>query len=328
MAIKNFTIQNKLTNQDQLSVKVYLQELNSNKHCLPIPLVDELEMFKELKKTGDKKLQERLFLANTRWVITIAKQYENEKAKLGDLINEGNIGMIKAMSKFDPSLGYKFITFATDYIRREINTYVNQTLADVVQPVNRKRISKLLKEAEMTLKKQGNDDPSVDDIVELYTQIKEKNDPVIDVNYVVEMYNYSKGFVSASTTLSNDNDNTLEGTFVSNSEYNADNAIVEEERKNEIHKVLSSILNEKEKNVIVLHFGIDTNESLTLEQVAEKMNYTRERIGQILQGALKKLSNHKQLMFSILGSSKGKTQVNEHSETNPSRTRVLESTNF
>lgn len=328
MSKRNFTIQNKLTNQDQLSVKVYLQEINSNKLCLPLSLADELEMFKELKRTGDTKLQERLFLANTRWVVTIAKQYENDKAKLGDLINEGNIGMIKAMEKFDPELGFKFITFATNHIRREINTYTNQVLADIVQPVNRKRIVKLLKDATKILVKLGDAEPTVEDIVDKYMEIKEKNDPIIDVNYVVEMNSQSNGFISASTTLSHDTENDLSSTFMSTSDYDADSDIVEFEKRNEIDNALSSILNEREKNVVMLHFGINQDEALTLEQVADKLSYTRERIGQILQGAIKKLANHKQLMFSILGSSKDKSQVNEHTSMNYSRSRVSEATNI
>jgi len=314
MSKRNFTIQNKLTIQDQLSVKVYLQEINSNKQCLPLSTAEELNLFKELKETGDKKLQERLFLANTRWVVTIAKQYENTKTKLGDLINEGNIGMLTAMEKFDPTLGFKFITFATPYIRREINTYLNQTLADIVQPVNRKRINTLLKQATKTLIKSGIDEPTVEDIVDKYMEIKEKKDPIIDVNYVVEMNMQSNGFVSASTTLSHDMDVDLASTFMSGSEYNADNNITQNEKQNEIEKALSNILNEREKNVVMLHFGINKEEALTLEQVADVLSYTRERIGQILQGALKKLANHRQLMFSILGSSRDKTQYNEHNE--------------
>ena len=310
MSKRNFIIQNKLTNQDQLSVKVYLQEINSNKHCLPIPLAQELEMFKELKRTGDKKMKDRLMLANLRWVITIAKQYENNKTLLEDLINEGNIGMEKAMHKFDPELGFKFITFATSHIRREINTYTNQVLADIVQPVNRKRIAKLLKDATKMLNKQGNFEPTVEEMVDLYMEIKEKKDPVIDVNYVVEMNSQSNGFISASTTMSHDMDIDLASTFVSSSDYNADNNITQNEKQNEIENALANILNEREKNVVMLHFGINKEEALTLEQVADILSYTRERIGQILQGALKKLANHKQLMFSILGSSRDKSQYN------------------
>lgn len=316
MSKRNFTIQNRLTIQDQLSVKVYLQEINSNKQCLPLSTADELNLFKELKETGDKKLQERLFLANTRWVVTIAKQYENTKTKLGDLINEGNIGMLTAMKKFDPSLGYKFITFATPYIRREINTYLNQTLADIVQPVNRKRINTLLKQATKTLIKSGIDEPTVEDIVDKYMEIKEKKDPIIDVNYVVEMNMQSTGFVSASTTLSHDTDNDLSSTFMSGSDYNADKDIVEFEKRNEIENALASVLTEREKNVVMLHYGINQDEALTLEQVADILSYTRERIGQILKDAIKKLTNHKQLMFSLLGSSRDKSQMNVYESSN------------
>lgn len=316
MSKRNFTIQNKLTIQDQLSVKVYLQEINSNKQCLPLSTAEELNLFKELKETGDKKLQERLFLANTRWIVTIAKQYENTKTKLGDLINEGNIGMLTAMEKFDPTLGFKFITFATPYIRREINTYLNQTLADIVQPVNRKRINTLLKQATKTLIKSGIDEPTVEDIVDKYMEIKEKKDPIIDVNYVVEMNMQSNGFVSASTTLSHDMDVDLSSTFMSSSDYNADHKIIKTEKSNEIEKALASILTEREKNVVMLHYGINQDEALTLEQVSDKLNYTRERIGQILKDALKKLVNHKPLMFSILGSTTDKSQMNEYESIN------------
>lgn len=311
MSKRNFIIQNRLTIQDQLSVKVYLQEISSNKECLPLPTADELNLFKELKETGDIKTQLRLFLANTRWVVTIAKQYENNKAKLSDLINEGNIGMLTAMSKFDPTLGFKFITFATPYIRREINTYLNQTLADIVQPVNRKRINTLIKQATKILIKSGIDEPTVDDIVDKYMEIKEKKDPVIDVNYVVEMNMQSSGFISASTTLSHDMDVDLSSTFMSTSDYNADNKIVKSEKINEIENALASILTEREKNVVMLHFGINRDEPLTLEQVADVLSYTRERIGQILKDAIKKLSNHRQLMFSILGSSSDKSHKYE-----------------
>lgn len=318
-------IHKKLTFREVDSLDKYLKDIASDPDSDVLTREQELELFEQYEQTKSARIKKRIIQSNLRWVISVAKQFDFKKAQVSDLINEGNIGMIEAFGLFDYRLGNKFISFATPYISRNIKSYLSNTISDVVLPANRNRVKKLIGMAKMNLQKIGNFEPTNEQLVDEYNSIKEKVDPVIDSVYLNEMEVIGKGFISASATLSQDSDAfTLEGTFISSPNYLADNGITMVERKQEIVNSLVNILNEREAKVILLHFGIETGEEMTLEQVGSSLGYTRERIGQIKDTAISKLKNHKQLMFQLLGSSKERSVLGEGTDTNIGQNRIYE----
>lgn len=302
---KKIFTQAKLTIIDQLSIKQYLSEMSKDKYA-PITREKEITLFEDFRKTGNSKTKELIINANMRWVISVAKQYDYPKIRFEDLINEGNIGMIHAIDKFDHNRGVSFYNFATLYIRTALTQFVNETAADISQPANRKTINNLLKTAKMQFINEGNHQPSDEELLERYSIIKEKTHPVLSYSLLQEIKHNTQGFVSASTTLNaKDMENVeLQETFKSGNEYNADYVITLSEKQLEINQLLSKVLSEKEKQIIELSFGLNGCEAKTLEQISEINGLTRERCGQLLKNSLKTLKKHKQLMFELLGAGK------------------------
>jgi RNA polymerase primary sigma factor len=306
MSRKNMNIQNKLTIIDQQSIGKYLQELNVDKNTVPLTPDMENQLFVQYKLSGDKAIKERLIKANLRWVVTIAKQFSYPKARLEDIINEGNIGMIKAIDKFDPTRGTSFLTFATWYIRQEITSYINDTLADVAQPANRYRINRVIAKAEAILRAKGNDNPTAHDLIELYMAIKENTDPVLSIADYNEIKMQSKGFVSMETQLPgvDGEEMNLAGTFKSGNDFAPDYEIKVADKKYEINQLLNACLSGREKEIVEYSFGLNTREEKTLDQVSEIIGLTRERVGQLLQGSLVKLKEHKSKVRELCGTEK------------------------
>lgn len=313
MSRKNLNIQNKLTIIDQESIGKYLQELNVDKNTVPITPAMENQLFVQYKLTGDKAIKDRLIKANLRWVVTIAKQFSYPKARLEDLINEGNIGMIKAIDKFDAGRGTSFLTFATWYIRQEINMYINDTLSDVVQPANRYRINRIIVKAEAILRAKGNDNPTSQDLIEVYSAIKESTDPILTVADYNEIKTQSKGFVSMETQLPgvDGEEMNLAGTFKSGMDYAPDYAIKVADKNYEINQLLNACLSGREKEIVEYSFGLNSREEKTLDQVSDIIGLTRERVGQLLQGSLVKLKEHKSKVRELCGTEKGVIQAEE-----------------
>jgi RNA polymerase primary sigma factor len=177
-------------------------------------------------------------------------------------------------------------------------------LSDIVQPANRFRINSLLKTAKVQLNLIGIVEPSDEELVDQYMTIKDAKDPVLTTVLLNEIRNNSKSFVSSHATLSGTEDFELQDTFKTSSDFNTDNNIVTTEKKESIVKTLTQLLGERDANIVMLHFGLNGNDEMTLEQIADRMGYTRERIGQLVQNCIKKLTPHKKLMFELLGSSK------------------------
>lgn len=293
---KSINIQNKLTNRDQLSVAKYLNELQQDPETKPLSPQEEASLFTEYKLTGSKRIKDRLIKANLRFVITLAKQYESDKAKIEDLIQVGNIGLIKAMDKFDVTVGTRILTFAGWDIRQEIQAYVNEELADIVQPANRTRIKSAIKKVTQMLIVEGNENPAIEQIVEKYTQVKDKHLPELTPVLLAQINANHKPFVSASLGFAGKNpqepDFVLEDTFVASADYNTDAEIMANDIKSEVKMILQS-LSDREREIVEYTFGLNDKEEKTPEQIADIMGYTRERIGQLLHGALNVLRTRK-----------------------------------
>lgn len=311
---KMITIQNKLTNRDQQSMVKYLNEINADPRTLPLTPDEEARLFLEWKSTGDKKIKDRLILSNARFVITMAKQYENGKAKFEDLVQAGNIGLIKALDKYDVTYGTRILSFAGWDIMQEIQAYVNETIADIVQPANRSRIKTAVKRATQMLIEDGHENPSIDQVVDMYTKIKDsepnkyKNLPNLNPRLLAEINANHKAFISASLGFSGKNsteeDFALEDTFRASDDFSTDYNIDREDTNTEIAIILSALLSEREQMIVEYSFGLNGREEKTPEQIADIMGYTRERIGQLLQGALNTLRNNKKAITSKLSSTK------------------------
>jgi RNA polymerase primary sigma factor len=302
---KNMHIQNKLTIIDQESIGKYLNELSSNKATVPLTPAAERELFEEYKRSGSRAAKDRLILANTRWVVTIAKQFSYPKARLEDLINEGNIGMMKAIDKFDPSRGTSFLTFATWDIRQAITTYINETLADVAQPANRYRINRLMGQASAALAADGFHYPTTEQMIEVYGTIKDGTDPILSAADYNEIRSQSAGFVSMESRLSgrDGEDMTLEATFRTTPDYDADHEVASGDARAEMESLLSKCLSPREKEIVEHSYGLGGRDEKTLEQVADILEpkLTRERVGQLLQASLVKLRAHRGKIGELCG---------------------------
>lgn len=294
-------IQNKLTIIDQESLVRYFNELTIDSRTTPLSPETEVALFIEYKLNGNRKIKDRLILANLRWVITVAKQFSYPKIRLEDLINEGTIGMIKAIDKFDPTKGFTFLTFAVWYIRQEITQYINDTAVDIVQPANRYRIKQLIKQAGKILRARGNETPTSEELTEVYCEIKEKIDPVLSVLYLNEINTQYKGFVSHDVLLSDNDTFTIGDTFKSGSEYNADYAQNNADKLYELNHMLNIFLNTREREIVEYSFGLNGRDEKTLEQLSNIIGVTRERVGQLLLGALNKLKTCKKNIYELCG---------------------------
>ena len=303
MSKKHVAITNKLTIIDNISIARYLNELSSNKDTMPLDADEEQALFIEYKRTGSEAIKNRLVMANLRFVVTIAKQFDYEKALLEDMINEGNMGLIKAIDKFDHTQGNRFLTFATWDIRQGINRYIHETLADIVQPGNRYRIHRVLKEARRRLLRDGNHTPTDEQLVELYMKLKKQTDPTITANMLAHINNETRGFISSNRPISDrfgggTDDLTQEDLYQSGEEYRTDAEIKKNENKMLLNSVLSR-LPERERTIVEYRFGLNGREEKTLDQLSELMGFTRERIGQLIKASLKEMESSKEVLFSV-----------------------------
>ena len=287
-------IQTKFTKLNQESVVKYLNELSRDKNTIPLTPTMEYDLFVEYKKTNSQLIKERIIKANLRWVITIAKQYTYTKITFEDIINEGNIGLINAIDKFDTTRGIRFVTFATWYIRKYINIFINQ-INDVTVPFNIQfSIIKILTSIENELAK-NNDNICIEDILEIYNDNKQPQQPYLTIADYIEIMNSNKETISISNPQFNDenDDITIADMLVSDTQYNTDNLLLKKESKIQLFNSLESILNERELTIIENYYGLNNKEQKTLDQIAEQLLLTRERVGQLLQNSLKKIKLNK-----------------------------------
>lgn len=310
-----------------LSLGMYLNEI-SKKDMAPLTAAQELELFteyaqvKEINPIRAIQIRDKIVKSNLRFVITIAKQYEYPKAKREDLVSEGTFGLFRAFDKFDPKLGYRFLTFANSYINLCIKDYLHSTIADIVQPANRQRIDRLMNKAETLLRKKGIHHPTDEQLLEVYVLIKDPTDLNLDLATFQQMKRDKRDFNSISQTIGHQGDGemTLGDTLRSNAEYDADHDLKKEESKNEINILLSVVLNPTEKLIVEYKCGLNGREEKTLEQIADLIErepkYTRARIGQIYEKAIEKLKEHKKVRNKVrenCGSASDSTQLTANS---------------
>ena len=286
--MRQLKITKSITNRESASLDKYLQEIGREEL---ISVEEEVELAQRIKK-GDQEALEKLTRANLRFVVSVAKQYQNQGLSLPDLINEGNLGLIKAAEKFDETRGFKFISYAVWWIRQSILQALAEQSRIVRLPLNQvgslNKINKALSKFEQDNERM----PSAD---ELAVMLDIPRDKISDTLRV------SGRHVSVDAPFVDGEDNSLLDVLVNNDSPNADRGLVNESLNKEIERALST-LTERERDIVKDFFGIGTPE-MTLEEIGEKFGLTRERVRQIKEKAIRRLrhSNRSKLLKSYLG---------------------------
>jgi RNA polymerase primary sigma factor len=286
--MRQLKITKSITNRDGESLDKYLQEI-SKEELLTVE--EEVELAARVKK-GDQKALETLTRANLRFVVSVAKQYQNQGLSLPDLINEGNLGLIKAAERFDETRGFKFISYAVWWIRQSILQAIAEQSRIVRLPLNQvssvNKISQVLSRFEQENERR----PSVDEISEQVDLPLEKIDEALSIN---------GKHVSVDAPFADGEDNSLLDVLVNDNSPSADKQLVLESLRQEIQKVLSC-LNERERMIIEAYYGIEQPE-MTLEEIGTRYGLTRERVRQIKEKAIRRLRNNTQnkMLKSYLG---------------------------
>lgn len=270
-------ITKQFTNRESQSLDKYLQEIG--KESL-ITAQDEIELAKRIKK-GDQVALDQLTKANLRFVVSVAKQYQNKGLPLSDLINEGNIGLIKAAKKFDETRGFKFISYAVWWIKQSIMQAIADQSRMVRLPLNRvgalTKISKVASELEQEYERK----PSTEEIAKHLDMDAE------EVAYALQVAGRHIS-VDAPFAQSDNDKSSLLDVLKNEEQPSPDESLMKQSLKSDIERSLST-LSEREAEVIRLYFGIGTEYSATLEEIGEMLNLTRERVRQIKEKALHRL---------------------------------------
>ena len=286
--MRQLKITKSITNRESESLEKYLQDIGKEE----LISAEEEALLAAQIRQGDKKALERLTKANLRFVVSVAKQYQNQGLSLPDLINEGNLGLIRAAEKFDETRGFKFISYAVWWIRQAILQAIAEQSRIVRLPLNQvgsvNKINRVLNRFEQENERR----PSIDEISEQIDLPEEKIDEAINI---------SGKHVSMDAPFNANDDNSLLDVLVNDNAPSADMQLVLESLRQEINKALTW-LNERERNVIEAFFGINQPE-LTLEEIGDKYHLTRERVRQIKEKAIRRLrtTTNNELLKSYLG---------------------------
>ncbi len=268
-------ITKQFTNRESQSLDKYLQEIGKVDLLTPD---QEIELAIRIKK-GDQLALELLTKANLRFVVSVSKQYQNQGLSLGDLINEGNLGLIKAAKRFDETRGFKFISYAVWWIRQSILQALAEQSRIVRLPLNRVGALNKIGKAYSNLEQEFEREPTA---VELATELE------MDVLDVAETLKISSRHVSMDAPFTQGEENSLLDVIENDELPTPDYTLMIESLKSEINRALST-LSERESEVIRLYFGLNKEHSLTLEEIGEKFNLTRERVRQIKEKAIRRL---------------------------------------
>ncbi|MRT93270.1 RNA polymerase sigma factor RpoD/SigA [Ancylomarina sp. 16SWW S1-10-2] len=286
--MRQLKITKSITNRESASLDKYLQEIG--KEDL-ITVEEEVELAQRIKK-GDQKALEKLTRANLRFVVSVAKQYQNQGLSLPDLINEGNLGLIKAAEKFDETRGFKFISYAVWWIRQSILQALAEQSRIVRLPLNQVGSLNKINKAFSKFEQENERKPSPE---ELADQLELPADKVADTLRV------SGRHISVDAPFVDGEDNSLLDVLINDDSPIADRSLLNESLTKEIDRALAT-LTERESDIIKLFFGIGIQE-MTLEEIGEKFGLTRERVRQIKEKAIRRLrhTSRSKLLKTYLG---------------------------
>ena len=286
--MRQLKITKSITNRESASLDKYLQEIG---HEELISVEEEVELAQRIRK-GDRKALEKLTKANLRFVVSVAKQYQNQGLSLPDLINEGNLGLIKAAEKFDETRGFKFISYAVWWIRHSILQAIAEQSRIVRLPLNQvgsvNKINRMLNKFEQEHERR----PSLDEIAATVDLPEDKIEDALKVN---------TRHISVDAPFVDGEENSLLDILPNADSPMADNELVVESLRNEINRALLT-LNDRERKIIEAFFGINQPE-MTLEEIGDKFGLTRERVRQIKEKGIRRLRHNtkNKLLKSYLG---------------------------
>ena len=286
--MRQLKISKSITNRESASLDKYLQEIG---HEELLTTDEEVELAQRIRK-GDKRALERLTKANLRFVVSVAKQYQNQGLSLPDLINEGNVGLIKAAEKFDETRGFKFISYAVWWIRQSILQAIAEQSRLVRLPLNQVgSVNKITRELNK-FEQEHERKPSVDEIAERVDLPEDK---------IADAMKANSRHVSLDAPIADGEDSSMID-FLSGDSSNTDRELAIESLKAEVSRILK-LLTDKEQKVLRAFFGIDGSPEMTLDEIGEKYNLTRERVRQIKEKALRRLRHNtkNKLLKSYLG---------------------------
>lgn len=286
--MRQLKISKSITNRESASLDKYLQEIG---HEELLTTDQEVELAQRIRK-GDKRALERLTKANLRFVVSVAKQYQNQGLSLPDLINEGNVGLIKAAEKFDETRGFKFISYAVWWIRQSILQAIAEQSRLVRLPLNQVgSVNKITRELNK-FEQEHERKPSVDEIAERVDLPEDK---------IADAMKANSRHVSMDAPIAEGEDSSMID-FLSGDSSNTDRELAIESLKAEVSRILKLLTN-KEQKVLRAFFGIDGSPEMTLDEIGEKYNLTRERVRQIKEKALRRLRHNtkNKLLKSYLG---------------------------
>jgi RNA polymerase primary sigma factor len=273
--MRQLKISKQITNRESQSLDKYLQEIGK------VDLITsdvEVELAKRIRE-GDQIALEKLTKANLRFVVSVAKQYQNNGLTLGDLINEGNLGLIKAAKRFDETRGFKFISYAVWWIRQSIMQALAEQSRIVRLPLNRvgslNKISKTFSELEQKFQRE----PSSEELAEVLD---------ITTEEVTDTMKISGRHVSMDAPFVQGEENSLLDVLANDSEETPDSGLMIDSLRKEVQRALST-LTQRESDVIAYYFGLNGEHAMTLEEIGQKYNLTRERVRQIKEKATRRL---------------------------------------
>ncbi len=286
--MRQLKITKSITNRESASLDKYLQEIG--KEDL-ITVEEEVELAQRIRK-GDQEALEKLTKANLRFVVSVAKQYQNQGLSLPDLINEGNLGLIKAAEKFDETRGFKFISYAVWWIRQSILQALAEQSRIVRLPLNQVGSLNKINKAFARFEQEHERVPSPE---ELASELELPREKVTDTLRVAGRH------ISVDAPFADGEDNSLLDVLVNPDSPNADRGLINESLATEVDRALET-LTERERDIIRYFFGIGCSE-MTLEEIGEKFDLTRERVRQIKEKAIRRLrhSSKSKLLKSYLG---------------------------
>ncbi|MCQ2209809.1 MAG: RNA polymerase sigma factor RpoD/SigA [Paludibacteraceae bacterium] len=289
--MRQLKITKSITNRESASLDKYLQEIGREEL---VTVEEEVELAQRIKN-GDQKALEKLTKANLRFVVSVAKQYQNQGLSLPDLINEGNVGLIKAAEKFDETKGFKFISYAVWWIRQSILQALAEQSRTIRLPLNQVGSLNKINKAIHQFEQENERRPSADEVSEMLDIPTEK---------ISEALRISGRHISVDAPFdSNDgNDNSLLDVLVNEDSPIADKSLIKESLCDEIERTLST-LSEREILIIKMFFGIGSYHEMTLEEIGMQLNLNRERVRQIKEKAIRKLrqNSRSKLLKSYLG---------------------------
>ncbi len=267
--IKQFTV------REGQSLDKYLQEIGK---VGLLTAAEEIELAIRIKK-DDSIALEKLVKSNLRFVVSVAKQYQNQGLSIGDLINEGNLGLIKAAKRFDETRGFKFISYAVWWIRQSILQALAEQSRIVRLPLNRVGALNKIGKVYSNLEQEFEREPSTSELA---------NELDMDITDVSDALRNSGKHISMDAPFSRTEESRLIDLIENEEQPSPDQSLMSDSLKEEIERTLSS-LTEREAEVIRLYFGLNVEHSLTLEEIGEKFNLTRERVRQIKEKAIRRL---------------------------------------